>query len=236
MISSVEYIGQRIEFEVEFRNRRTLAIYVRPPGNIKVYSPVDIPEREIRDWVRSKGKWIVEKLEKVRYLDPEKLKKRFVDGESFLFLGKNYDLKIIINRRKIPKVFFNNNIFNLEISIFEKEKLRKAMEKWYRKKAEIIINDRVEIYSGKIGRRACSVMVKQQKRRWGSCNTKGNLYFNWRLAMAPPEIIDYVVVHEMSHLVHADHSKSFWDKVGYILPDYKNRRKWLKENGVKLDI
>lgn len=235
-MSSVEYQGQIIEFEIEYRNRRTLAIHVRPPGNVMVFSPQGIPAYEIRSRVRSKGIWILKKLEEVKLLDPEKYKKRFKNGESFLFLGKNYDLKIISNGRKIPRVFFSNNLFYLETGVFGKESLRKAMEKWYREKAEIIINDRVEIYSGRIGKSCRSARVKEQKRRWGSCTAKGNLYFNWRLAMAPPGIIDYVVVHEMSHLVHADHSERFWDKVGSILPDYKKRRKWLKENGMRLDI
>lgn len=236
MISSVEYQGRIIEFDLEYRDRKTLAIHVRPPGVVKVFSPPGVPEYEIKSRVKSKGRWIIGKLDEVKHLDPEKFRKRFINGESFLFLGKNYDLRIISNGRKIPRVFFSNDTFYLETGIFEKEKLRKTMEKWYRKKAGVIINDRVEIYSGKIGRMARSAHVKEQKRRWGSCTAKGDLYFNWRLAMAPPGIIDYVVVHEMSHLVHADHSKRFWDKVGSILPDYKKRRKWLKENGIRLDI
>jgi predicted metal-dependent hydrolase len=78
--------------------------------------------------------------------------------------------------------------------------------------------------------------AKEQKRRWGSCTSRGDLYFNWRLAMAPPGIIDYIVVHELCHLAHKDHSRKFWDLVGSILPDFKKRKKWLKENGLKLEI
>jgi len=114
--------------------------------------------------------------------------------------------------------------------------MRKAMEKWYRKKADRIINDRVGLYIEKIGKRPQVVKVKEQKRRWGSCTAKSKLYFNWRIIMAPGGIIDYVVVHEMSHLVHANHSKKFWQKVESVLPDYKKRRKWLKDNGIKLNL
>ena len=140
------------------------------------------------------------------------------------------------NGRKRPKVFFNNDRFYLELYELDHIKMRKAMEKWYRKKADRIINDRVGIYIEKIGKKPQNVTVKEQKRRWGSCTAKGKLYFNWRIIMAPPGIIDYVVVHEMCHLAYLNHSKIFWQKVGSIFPDYKKRRKWLKDNGLKLDF
>ncbi|MCK5254807.1 MAG: M48 family metallopeptidase, partial [Deltaproteobacteria bacterium] len=92
------------------------------------------------------------------------------------------------------------------------------------------------VYVNEIGKRPRIVKVKEQKRRWGSCTAKGNLYFNWRCVMAPSAVIDYIVVHEMSHLAIPNHSKRFWQKVGSVLPDYKKRRKWLKDNGLRLDI
>lgn len=213
-----------------------MAIHIKPPGNILVFSPLNVPEHIIKERVRSKGGWVLKKLLEVKHLDTEKFKKDFVDGEALLFLGKNYNLKIIENDRKIPKVFLRDGMFYLETSLFEVAELRKAMEKWYRKKADRIINDRVEIYLSKIGRRPRSAKVKEQKRRWGSCTARGDLYFNWRLVMAPPGIIDYIVVHEMSHLVHPNHSRRFWQKVESILPDYRKRRKWLKDNGLRLDL
>jgi predicted metal-dependent hydrolase len=233
---SVEYQDRIIDFHIEYRNRKTMAIHIRPPASVLVLSPVGTPEKVIRERVKSKGRWILKKLSEVRHLDPEKFKKDFANGESFLFLGKNYDLKIVRSSRKIPKVFFREGVFYLETSVFKVEELSRAMEKWYRKKAERIINDRVEMYSGKIGKRPRTARVKEQKQRWGSCTSKGDLYFNWRCVMAPPGIIDYLVVHEMSHLIHSNHSRAFWEEVGSIMPDYKKRKKWLKENGLKLDI
>ena len=90
MISSIEYQGRMIEFDLEYRDRRTLAIHVRPPGMVKVFSPPGIPEYEIKNRLRSKGKWVIKKLEEVTHLDPEKFRKRFIDGEPFLFLGKKF--------------------------------------------------------------------------------------------------------------------------------------------------
>ena len=234
--SSVEYNGRTIVFDIEYRNRKTMAIHIRPPGDVVVFSPLYTGEEIIRNRVRSKGRWILKKIAEVNHLDPEKYKKKFVQGEKFLFLGKHYDLKIIKNGRKIPKVFFEDGVLYLEAEVLDYKKSKKAMEKWYRIKAGRIIGDRVELYSKKLGSCPRSVKAKEQKRRWGSCTAKGNLYFNWRCIMAPPPVIDYIIVHEMSHLVHPNHSKRFWQKVESILPDYKKRRKWLRDNGLRLDL
>jgi len=237
MRSSVIYENQIIDFGIEYRNRRTMAIQIKPPDMVIVLSPPGIPEGIIRNRVKSKGSWIVKKLSELRDLDPEDNKKDFIDGEYFSFLGNNYGIKIIKSVKKIPKVFFQDNRFCIETSDPSNQyRMRKIMEKWYREKSDRIINDRVGLYIEKIGKRPRDVKIKEQKRRWGSCTAKGKLYFNWRISMAPPGIIDYIVVHEMSHLVHQNHSIRFWQKVGSILPDYKVRRKWLKDNGIKLDF
>ena len=236
MRSSVIYQDQVIDFDIEYRKRRTMAIQIMPPDKILVISPLGVPEDIIRRRVRSKGNWIVKKLIQLRDIKIKTPDRTFTDGQLFLFLGKDYPLYIFKNGRKIPKVFFTENRFNMELHEIDHGKMRKAMEKWYRKKADRVINDRVEVYIREIGKRPRIVKVKEQKRRWGSCTAKGDLYFNWRCIMAPPAVIDYVVVHEMSHLAHPNHSKRFWQKVESILPDYKKRRKWLKDNGLRLEL
>ena len=213
MRSSVIYQDQIIDFDIEYRNRRTMAIQVMPPDKILVVSPLGVPEDIIKRRVRLKGNWIVKKLIQLREIKLRTPDRTFVDGHPFLFLGKDYPLQILKNGRKIPKVIFTENRFNLELHELDHIKMRKAMEKWYRKKADRIIDDRVGIYIEKIGKRPQDVKVKEQKRRWGSCTAKGKLYFNWRIIMAPPAIVDYVVVHEMCHLVYLNHSKKFWQKV-----------------------
>ena len=236
MKSWVKYNGSTIVFDIEYRDRKTTAIHIRPPGDVMVFSPLYTDEKIIRERVRSKGRWILKKIAEIKHLDPEKYKKKFVQGEKFLFLGKHYDLKIIKNGRKIPKVFFEDGVLYLEAEVLDHEKSKKAVEKWYRIKAGRIIGDRVELYSQKLGRYPRSAKAKEQKRRWGSCTSRGDIYFNWRLVMAPPGIVDYIVVHELCHLIQRDHSRNFWDLVGSILPDFKKRKKWLKENGLKLEI
>ncbi len=106
----------------------------------------------------------------------------------------------------------------------------------YKKLARKVITARTEYYASILGTTYNTLSIRDQKTRWGSCSGRNNLSFNWRLILAPPEILDYVVVHELCHLVHMNHSKEFWTLVGSILPDYKIRRKWLKENGHTLHL
>ncbi len=106
-----------------------------------------------------------------------------------------------------------------------------ALEKRYRDAAKEYIPKRVEYYHAFTGGQYTKITIRDQKTRWGSCSSNGTLSFSFRLMMAPPRILDYVVVHELCHLTHMNHSKEFWNMVETILPDYKEHRKWLKENG-----
>lgn len=104
------------------------------------------------------------------------------------------------------------------------------LNQWGRMKAVEIIKDRVSFYEAVMGLKSAQLRVKEVKSLWGSCNSKGRLMFNWRLVMAPVPVIDYVVVHELAHLIHRNHSEKFWKTVQSVLPDYKIRRKWLRVN------
>ena len=102
-----------------------------------------------------------------------------------------------------------------------------------KKRAENVLKERYCYYAGLMGVSYGSITVREQKTRWGSCSAKGNLNFNWKLVLMPEEILDYVVVHELAHRLQMNHSTEFWDEVEKILPDYRKRRQWLKENGQK---
>ena len=108
------------------------------------------------------------------------------------------------------------------------------LEKKYRQAAKRYIYERVEYYIEMIGCHYSSIRIGDQKTRWGSCSNNGTLSFSWRLMLAPPRVLDYVVIHEICHLTYMDHSKNFWDLVSVYDPDYKEHRKWLKENGDSL--
>ena len=143
------------------------------------------------------------------------------------FLGVEYPIEYVKANKSC--VMFCDDRFWVYSMKQDKETVNALFDQWYRKKAREIFTKRVNFYSSLIEKKVNRIAIKGQHTRWGSCSSKGNLNFNYRLMLAVPEVIDYVVVHEMCHLLHMNHSKEFWHSVEQILPDYKNRKQWLKE-------
>ena len=114
------------------------------------------------------------------------------------------------------------------------EDRRWVLEQWYRRQAQIVIGEKAREFAALLGVSYAAVRIKDQRSRWGSCSGKGNLNFNWRILMAPEAVCDYVVIHELCHLVHMDHSERFWKLVESVCPDYRRCRAWLKEQGKSL--
>lgn len=237
MILKIELESGIIEFTVEYRKRKTLSIKITPPDNIVVISPIGVSEDKIKEIVKKKGKWIVKKLDELKDIDYQSLNKEFKNDETFMYLGKNYTLKIVINRDlKTPIIKLHENNLILYTSKSEKTILKKALELFYREKCTERIIERVNYYKNIIDKEPRNFKVKEQKKRWGSCTSRGDIYFNWRIIMAPPDIVDYIVVHEMCHLIHLNHSKEFWNLVKIIIPNYEENKKWLKQYGIYMDL
>ena len=156
------------------------------------------------------------------------LKRIGTNGE--LILGNRHKLYVMDNTPHL--LYFDNNSFVLSYKC--SEKARDIFTRWYKQQARKIIARRTEYYSSIFGYKYNKITIRNQQTRWGSCSGRNNLNFNWRLIMAPLNVIDYVVVHELSHIEEKNHSRRFWDKVSNVMPDYKNHRNWLKENGHSL--
>ncbi|WIF94092.1 M48 family metallopeptidase [Caminicella sporogenes] len=234
---SFNYGSKNIEFDVIFRKRKTMEISIEPPDIIKVVVPLNTPKEIIIQKVKSKASWIVQKLFEFKDIEYRKIKREFVNGESFMYLGRNYTLQIILDENvKKPEVKLYQGRFYITSFTKEEKVLQKAMEEWYRKKALEKILERIKYYQPYFPVKPKNVKVKEQKKRWGSCSSDRNLLFNWRCVMAPSNVLDYIVVHEMCHMVHMNHSKQFWNLLESIMPDYKKRREWLKNYGIRMDL
>jgi len=233
-----KYGDKIIEFELKYSNRKkTLAIQIEPSNKILAVSPIGLSEEFIKNTVKSKGNWIIKKLMELKEVGYNSFYREFVNGETFMYMGRNYSLELIIdNSIKKPKVNLNESKFYINAPTKDQNILKKAMEFWYRKEAKEIIGKKVLFYAPKLEVEPNQIKIKEQKKRWGSCSPKGNINFNWRTIMAPSNVIDYIIVHELSHLIYQNHSKKFWDKVESILPDYKERKKWLKKYGIKMEL
>lgn len=237
MYLSVEYGTKSINFSLTYKNRKTLEINVEPPDIVHVIAPSGVSEQEVLSKVRSKAKWIVQKLYALKDMKYIPIPKEFVSGESFMYLGRNYSLQLeFLPGLKLPKVQLYQGKFHVTTPTYDEEAINSAMETWFRNKASEKISQRVKYYCEKLGKSPSRVRVKHQEKRWASCTSKNELLFNWRCIMAPSPILDYIVVHEMCHMVEKNHSKRFWDKVASILPDFERRKDWLKNNGVRMDL
>ncbi len=208
----------------------------RPPGaTVSVMAPYRAPQEVIRSFIRQKAKWIVTKtaeIEERQRLTPRKI---FAPGEEFLFLGKKYPLQISRSSENFALTFNDNGwIVNVEESLSLPEAQKKIAEKfvdWYREQAQEILGSRVFHYSRRMGVEPLEIALRRQKTLWGSCHIRRrSILLNWQIVMAPLSVVDYVVVHELSHLKVSNHSCRFWKTVEAVLPNYDQERRWLKEN------
>jgi len=235
--------NQLINYEIIRTNRKTMGIIVDHERNLIVRSPKNTTDKKIETVLKKKTGWILDKLNEMESIKPAPKEKEFMTGEKLPYLGRRYRLEV--NQAEISKVevklYQGKFIIEYPEKLKENDeqrrgKIKDALIEWYREHAKEKIKERVEKYKVKLDVEPNNVVVKKQKKRWGSCSSKGNLNFNWKIIMAPMSIVDYLVVHELTHLVHDNHSREFWATVGSIIPEVKDKREWLKINGRRLSF
>ena len=231
-----QYDEETIELTVIKSKRKSLSIAIQPDGNLIVKAPLFMLDGEILKWVKSKTSWIIRQRARVLEQQEVNTPKQYVTGEKFLYLGQEYELEVRISQGRAKMVGLVEDKIVLFSKTDNEAEVQKILTDWYVKQAKIWIAKRVHFFANQMGESFHSITIKNQKKRWGSCSSARNLNFNWRLIMAPEEVIDYVVVHELCHLRQMNHSKAFWNEVENVLPDYKVRKKWLDENGRYLQI
>ncbi|MDQ2087472.1 SprT family zinc-dependent metalloprotease [Herbivorax sp. ANBcel31] len=235
--------GVKIQYELVRSNRKTVAIKLSEDGNIKVSAPFGVTQNQIDEIIKDKLSWILKKQQELKKLYREKnVKRTFENGERISYLGKEYFLEIVeVIEDSKPKVVINDG--NMVIYINERcivkdksREIRNIIKMWLVERFRDIAIERIEKYKSIIRVSPKKITIREQKTRWGSCSSKGSINLNWKLVMAPMEVLDYVIVHELCHMREMNHSKNYWKIVSSIMPDYTEHRKWLKENGHKLGI
>lgn len=209
--------------------RKTIALVVQPDGELLIRAPKRATRKEIDALLEKHAAWVAKKQAEAKAKETATPSHQFVEGEHFPFLGKKYPLRLL--PKPEPALSFKDEFY---LAKDLQPRANAIFEKWYKKAARHFFNERVRYYAEKYGFEVAKVKLSSAKKRWGSCSSTGNLNLVWRLVMASPEIVDYVIVHELCHLREANHSKRFWAEVEAILPDYRSRRRWLKENGHQL--
>jgi len=231
-VKTIKLDSKVFTYEIKRSKRKTIALRVVSKGTIKISAPLMISVKTIEDIIREKTSWILDNAKK-----QEEIEARFRNRNKILFLGKEYCIEREINKDKTFDFKIDGEIFKIIFPrVLEEQEEKELLMRWMKNESRKILKARTDFYCKLLELSYNEIHIKDQKTLWGSCSSKDNINYNYRIIMAPIEIVDYLVVHEACHLVHRDHGKAYWNLVGSVIPDYKERRAWLKNNGLLLKI
>ena len=216
------------------KRKKTLSLEVRKDGSIVIQAPWQVPQAEIDDFFKRKKPWIIKKLAERQVQPPSKRPNAFVSGGSFLYLGILYPLEVVDALGLNDPLNFCGDRFILDGRYVSQG--RNLFLKWYRARAEEHLLERLRHYGRQMGLSAVDFRLSNARHRWGSCSPRNRLSLNWRLIMTPSAVIDYVVVHELMHRREKNHSRNFWQLVEAMIPDYRQRGRWLKMHSDLLEF
>jgi predicted metal-dependent hydrolase len=220
----------QIEYSVQYSNRKTLSIIVERDRRVVVRAPMNTSKELIEKEVNKRKFLIFKKIHHPQKYQTPRPRKEFVSGESLMFLGKNYKMEVV--QEEIEGIQFDNKFY---ISKVNQDNAEQLFRKWYVNQAEEKITPKVKIHAKNIGVSYKAIKILDLKYRWGSCTPKDNINFNWRLIKAPIYVLDYIIVHELAHLLEPNHTPEFWNIVSVQLPHYNKAKDWLKNNGHVLE-
>ena len=223
-----------IEYTLVRSRRKTASIYIERDGKVSVLVPEKLTIRQVEEVLESRRKWIYQSLAEWQDLNANRIQRDYVNGEGFLYLGRTYRLKLVSD---LPEpLMLKDGYFCLRATKGPAPDADAVFREFYRVKGATRIPPRVAYFQAKMGVKSKSIKIMELKHRWASCTTNGNLNFHWKCMMAPLTIIDYIVVHELAHLIHANHSTAFWNEVDKVMPDFQDRKNWLRDHGAGMDL
>lgn len=235
-------MNARIVRDIEYHllpgtRRKTTDIVIERDGIVTVRPPIDYTPEQADAVVESKRLWIYRNLAEWKDLNASAIVREWVNGESFLYLGRTYRLALVSNQAcglqlKEGRFCLNHGIIEQGGTAAAKQ----VFETYFTGKGQSRLSDRVNYFAPKVGVQIKRIKVKDLGYRWASCGSSSILNFNWKCMMAPPKIIDYIVVHELCHRHHRNHNDAFWNEVDKVMPDYRERKEWLRRNGASLTL
>ena len=203
---------------------------------VEVVVPRRMALRHVTPFVEQKRPWIERTLRRIREAE-EEAAVRLSDGGSVPYLGRQLELRIRVEPgRQRSHVALRGEVLYVAVGAPGADAVREALEGWYRRRARAEVAPRLDAACARAGTRYTRLSIRAQRTRWASCSSSGAMSFNWRLLLAPPEILDYVVEHEVAHLEVLDHSQRFWRLVGSRSPGYREHERWLRRNGPALRL
>jgi len=229
--------GKEVEYRLRFSKKsKGVRLKIDLDGGLEVVLPEGFRISKLEPLIKGKENWILSKLHHFELIRQKIKQIDFGKKNSVLYLGREYSHIKVIRKDIAPEVKMVDNRLFIAVPEDSRQTLVQALEGWYRLEAAKVIKERAVDIGRQLNLQFNRITVRNQKTRWGSCSRLKNLNFNWRLIMAPVQVIDYLIIHEVAHLAEMNHSSRFWKLVEEHCPDYKLHRKWLKENGPMLTI
>lgn len=223
-----------ISYTLHRSSRKTASIYIERDGQVSVLVPEKLTTRQIEDLLEGKRKWIYRNLAEWQDLNARKVQRDYVNGEGFLYLGRSYRLKLVPELTE--PLMLKDGYFCLRSANGSIPDADAAFKEFYRAKGAMRIPPRVAYFQAKLDVEPKAIKVIELKHRWASCSPGGNLNFHWKCMMAPLTVLDYIVAHELVHLIHPNHNEAFWNELDKVMPDYQERKNWLRDNGAGMDL
>lgn len=232
-------LGKTIIPYEERKSTRIKRISIRiTPDKVRVSAPARATKREILAFIDKNSQWILENWLKLQETILRPSLRYYETGVKVPYLGTDLEVRITETEQKMTKLRYETESASLNIAIPQgisneqkQEAIRGILEKWYKQKARSIFQEKLNAWSVVMGLKYNQFRLKEQKTRWGSCSSLGNINLNWRAVMAPESVIDYLVIHELSHLRYLNHSQDFWSFVARYCPEHGAKKKWLRVNG-----
>ena len=223
-----------IQYTLHRSNRKTASIYIERDGQVSVYVPEDLSRSQVEEILEGKRRWIYRNLAEWHDLNATRVQREYVNGEGFLYLGRTYRLKLAEDQAR--PLMLRDGYFCLHANNGSAPDADATFKEFYREKAKRRIPERVAFYADRMGVKSKAVKVMDLKNRWASWSPGGNVYFHWKCMMAPPTVLDYIVVHELAHLIHPNHTDAFWNELDKVMPDCRDRKEWLRVHGAGMDL
>ena len=216
------------------RRKKTVAVSVDATEGVLLLAPEHLTRSRLDAVVRRKAKWIVQRLRHVESNGTRLSPREFVSGESILYLGRHYRLKVHPRVTEEAKLKGGWLHVSAPQGPQQASRVRESVVSWLRGHAAKRLLERVNMWQSNAAVPMPKVIIADQQKRWGSCDNRGTIRLNWRIIQAPMRLVDYVVVHELVHLRHRGHGRDYWQAVGKVMPDYERRREDLRTLGLRL--
>jgi len=218
--------------ELRKSNRKSIALMINKDAEVILKVPFFLAQQDIERFVISKISWIYEKVNLVKQKSEKRIIFSLDEGSELPILGKNYKIQFSYSHTSRILIIDDKIVVATDLVKY----INKNLALFYTYQAKKILSEKVKFWAAKSGLIPKRIKINSARKRWGSCSSKGTLNFTWRLILAPEDVVDYIVVHELSHIKHHDHSRNFWNTVNEIYPQYKIQEKWLNENSYILDF